>query len=216
MAKSKSAGQPSTSASLASAAGSSMCSVAAQGSHPGSGSDEVQTARSHSFSARSNSHFVSELQSALQAAKEVWLVDMDDEEDLAAHAGCESLLTETDEALELLEGSRLGYASSDESRADLNALAQLSQQAGSSDKIVHRRSCGSLPAPSSLPACLYSIDEGDEGDEHEGESPRSAAKPSTSKAFCSPRPPQGPSPASRNPVGSLGTRQLFKRYTIGL
>eukprot|EP00441_Pelagodinium_beii_P047330 CAMPEP_0197621788 /NCGR_PEP_ID=MMETSP1338-20131121/2251_1 /TAXON_ID=43686 ORGANISM="Pelagodinium beii, Strain RCC1491" /NCGR_SAMPLE_ID=MMETSP1338 /ASSEMBLY_ACC=CAM_ASM_000754 /LENGTH=330 /DNA_ID=CAMNT_0043191329 /DNA_START=55 /DNA_END=1045 /DNA_ORIENTATION=- len=147
-------------------------------------SDEVQPARSHRFSG-SNSHFVSERHAALEEVKKAGLADMDEEEALVAPA-------DTSELLECSDG-RDDFR--DEPGADFNALAQLIQQTRSSDRMVHRR-VGHLLSPRTLPPRLYSIEE---GDEDEGNSPRHAARAtSTTGGSQIPgsrlKPPQGPPP----------------------
>jgi len=180
---------------LMQASADAASSAGAQGSK--SESDEVQPARSHRFSG-SNSHFVSELHAALEEVKKAGLADMDEEEALVAPA-------DTSELLECSDG-RDDFR--DEPGADFNALAQLIQQTRSSDRMVHRR-VGHLLSPRTLPPRLYSIEE---GDEDEGNSPRHAARAtSTTGGSQIPgsrlKPPQGPPPAKRSPV--------VRRNTVG-
>jgi len=196
---------------LTGAAYSSMSSAAAQGKHPGSESDEDEVqpapARSHGCSAGSDSHsnFASELRSALHEAREIGPldIDMDEEETLIAHAGCESALTGPAEALFLLEGVKLGDASSDVSGTDFNASAQLIQHAGSPDQIVHRTGLDRLCNSRSLPACLRRLESIVEGHEDAGEA--------EATTVGSQRPPPGPPPANRSPHG---IRQLVRRASV--
>jgi len=196
---------------LTGAAYSSMSSAATQGKHPGSESDEDEVqpapARSHGCSAGSDSHsnFASELRSALHEAREIGPldIDMDEEETLIAHAGCESALTGPAEALFLLEGVKLGDASSDVSGTDFNASAQLIQHAGSPDQIVHRTGLDRLCNSRSLPACLRRLESIVEGHEDAGEA--------EATTVGSQRPPPGPPPANRSPHG---IRQLVRRASV--
>lgn len=225
-------------ASLAGAASS----AGAQGSE--SESDEVQPARSHRFSG-SDCHFVSELHSALEEAKNAGLVDTDEEE-----AGSESESDEVQPARshrfsgsdshfvrelhsDLEEAKEAGLVDMDEEEAlvapaDALELLECSEARDDSRdepgidfsalaQLIQVHGRVACPSNSrSLPP-LYTIPE---TDEDKGKNPECAAKATSTtlgRLIPGPRqqPPQGPPPGNRSPARLQGIRQLVRRNTVG-